>query len=327
MAIPTMVYAEDGEVLLINGAWTGISGYSASELTTIPEWTKKAYRGRADTLNAVIFALFDLEESVDNGEREITTASGEKRIWHFVTAPIGRDASGRRMLVTNAIDVTERRRFAEALAEKEARMRLAMDAASYGDWEIDRASGRMVWGAQTRELLGVEADEPISFELFQERVHPDDRERRENCVANAWVSGVLGIEYRIVRPDGEVRWVSSRGRVIRTADGHERMFGILGDITEQKQAVEALRDADRRKDEFLATLAHELRNPLAPLRNALDDHATRRGDARRSSSARERDGAPARPDGAPGRRPARRQPHQRAASSTLRKRAARPRRR
>jgi signal transduction histidine kinase len=84
-----------------------------------------------------------------------------------------------------------------------------------------------------------------------------------------------------VRPDGEVRWVSSRGRVIRAPDGSERLLGVVGDITEQKRAVEALEDADRRKDEFLATLAHELRNPLAPLRNSLailqrsaDDPAT-----------------------------------------------------
>ena len=106
-------------------------------------------------MNAVIAALFDLDESVDNGEREITTASGEKRIWHFVTAPIGRDARGRRMLVTNAVDVTERRRLEQALAEKEARTRLAMEAANYGGWEWDAASGEMVWSDKMRELLGV----------------------------------------------------------------------------------------------------------------------------------------------------------------------------
>ena len=77
-------------------------------------------------MNAVIASLFDLEESVDNGEREITTASGEKRIWHFVTAPIGRDAEGRRMLVTNAIDVTERRRL-DAGARREGSAHAAGD--------------------------------------------------------------------------------------------------------------------------------------------------------------------------------------------------------
>jgi PAS domain S-box-containing protein len=269
MAIPTMVFADDGEIILVNAGWTGISGFAAAELRTVAAWTRNAYGERAEAMNAVIARMFELEESVDNGEREITTASGEKRIWHFVTAPIGRDAKGRRMLVTNAIDVTERRRLEQVLADKEARMRLAMEAANYGGWEWDRGSGEMVWTDKMRELLDVGPDEPISFERFQERLHPDDRALRERAIAEAWETGVLRAEYRVVRSDGALRWISSRGRVLRSADGSERMLGVVGDITEQKRALAALEDADRRKDEFLATLAHELRNPLAPLRNSL----------------------------------------------------------
>jgi len=281
MAIPTMVFADDGEVVLVNAAWTGISGFDAGELRTVPAWTRKAYGEGAEAMDAAIARLFDLEQSVDNGEREITTASGEKRTWHFVTAPIGRDARGRRMLVTNAIDVTERRGLEQALAEKEARTRLAMEAANYGGWEWDRGNDRMVWSDKMRELLDIGADEPISFERFQQCLHSDDRALRERAIAEAWQTGVLRAEYRVVRPDGELRWISSRGRVLRGADGGERMLGVVGDITEQKRALAVLEDADRRKDEFLATLAHELRNPLAPLRNSLailqrsgDDPAT-----------------------------------------------------
>ena len=269
MAIPTMVFADDGEVVLVNAAWTGITGFAAAELRTLSAWTRNAYGERAEAMDAVIARLFDLEESVVNGEREINTASGEKRIWHFVTAPIGRDAKGRRMLVTNAIDVTERRRLERALAEKETRTRLAMEAANYGEWEWDRGNGMTVWSDKMRELLDVGADEPISFERFQQCLHPDDRAMRERAIAEAWGTGVLRAEYRVVRRDGELRWISSRGRVVRGADGSERMLGVIADITEQKRALAALEDADRRKDEFLATLAHELRNPLAPLCNSL----------------------------------------------------------
>ena len=114
------------------------------------------------------------------------------------------------MLVTNAIDVTERRRLDQVLADKEARMRLAMDAANYGGWEWERASGAMVWTEKTRELLGVGAAEPISFELFQQRIHPEDRARRERAVAAAWISGVHSNEYRVVR---EIGRASCRERV------------------------------------------------------------------------------------------------------------------
>jgi PAS domain S-box-containing protein len=291
MAIPTMVYAEDGEVLLINAAWTGISGWSAAELATIPEWTRLAYGDRGPEMAALIASLFDLEAAVDSGEREIRTKAGETRVWHFVTAPIGRDAAGRRMLVTNAIDVTERHRLDRELAENEARRRLAMEAAHYGDGEWDRATGTMTWSAQTRKLFGVGGDEPIGVDLFRKYVHPDDRERRERAIERAWETGVFANEYRIVRADGEVRWLSSRGRVLRTPDGHERMLGVVGDVTEQRHAVEALERADRRKDEFLATLAHELRNPLAPLRNSLAIVQRSRDDAElfeRASAVMER---------------------------------------
>ncbi|MGH8666149.1 MAG: hybrid sensor histidine kinase/response regulator, partial [Burkholderiales bacterium] len=77
-------------------------------------------------------------------------------------------------------------------------------------------------------------------------------------------------EFRIRRTDGAIRWIACIGRVDQGTDGAAtRMQGVNIDITDAREAREALREADRRKDEFLATLAHELRNPLAPIRNAV----------------------------------------------------------
>ena len=77
------------------------------------------------------------------------------------------------------------------------------------------------------------------------------------------------VEYRIRRRDtGETRWLQGRGKVFYDAAHNPvRMVGINVDVTERKRAEEALREADRRKDEFIAMLAHQLRNPLAPIRN------------------------------------------------------------
>src|SRR5262249_35210306 len=78
------------------------------------------------------------------------------------------------------------------------------------------------------------------------------------------------VEYRILRPDGSIRWVRDRSFPIVDSSGHfYRIVGIAEDITSHKQAEEVLTQANRRKDEFLAMLAHELRNPLAPIRTAL----------------------------------------------------------
>jgi signal transduction histidine kinase/CheY-like chemotaxis protein len=80
----------------------------------------------------------------------------------------------------------------------------------------------------------------------------------------------LNLEYRIVLKSGEERWVHDRCFPLRDASGHiYRLVGVASDITSRKRAEEALGEADRRKDEFIATLSHELRNPLAPLVNSL----------------------------------------------------------
>jgi signal transduction histidine kinase/CheY-like chemotaxis protein len=86
------------------------------------------------------------------------------------------------------------------------------------------------------------------------------------------------IVYRMVHADGTPRWVLDRGRGIYDENGRAvAIEGFVLDLTRQREAEDALREADTRKDEFLATLAHELRNPLAPLRNAL--HLMRLGGA------------------------------------------------
>ena len=129
-----------------------------------------------------------------------------------------------------------------------------------------------MWTDKTRELMGVGLDEPITAELHA-RARPSRRRRPDagkRSSAAARERRLSTANFASSGADGEVRWLSSRGRVHRRSQARRlRLIGLMGDITEQKQAVEALKDTDRRKDEFLAALAHELRNPLAPLRNAL----------------------------------------------------------
>ena len=109
------------------------------------------------------------------------------------------------------------------------------------------------------------------YEDWTRTIHPDDMHRAEAERRRAVAEHTeLDSEFRIVRADGEMRWIASKGKVWYAEDGEPlRMLGVSQDITERKHTEEELRDADRKKDEFLATLAHELRNPLAPIRNAV----------------------------------------------------------
>jgi PAS domain S-box-containing protein len=173
-----------------------------------------------------------------------------------------------------AIDVTDRILAREALAESEQRFRQLAENINEVFWMANPQQTEIlyispgyehIWGRSCRSLY----EQPRSF---LDAIHPDDRERVRVAVLEKHGRGEsTDEEYRVVRPDGSERWVRDRGFPVRDGDGRVyRMVGIAEDITEKKRAEESLRDADRRKNEFLATLAHELRNPLAPIRTGLE---------------------------------------------------------
>ena len=124
--------------------------------------------------------------------------------------------------------------------------------------------------------------EALDYEQAFAAIHPDDRERvREAVYAATRPDDPVphDEEYRVVHPDGSIRWISAKGRANFDHQEPGRLIsvdGTVADITgrkvieeERERLLGQLQDADRRKDEFLATLAHELRNPLAPIRNGL----------------------------------------------------------
>jgi signal transduction histidine kinase/two-component SAPR family response regulator len=174
---------------------------------------------------------------------------------------------------------TELRFAHDVLRASEERLRLALDAGRMGTWEVDHGSRLCRFDEVERALLGLEAGvRALTVDQFYAIVHREDLARLRDAVEtpsngadNGNGSGAFEIEFRVIRPvDGATRWHLSRGRSFtgETVDP-ARTLGVSFDITERKQAEELLRDADRRKNDFLATLAHELRNPLAPIRNAV----------------------------------------------------------
>jgi PAS domain S-box-containing protein len=172
-----------------------------------------------------------------------------------------------------ALDVTEHRRAQRALEQSEERLRLALSAGGMAAWDWNVLTGEVLWNDEHYRMLGYRVGEvPPSYEAWSSRLVADDRASTLHLLQQALARGLDYVAaFRVARADdGEVRWIEARGRV--TVDASERptrCYGVMIDITEHRRAEEALREADRRKNEFLAVLSHELRNPLAPIRNSL----------------------------------------------------------
>jgi PAS domain S-box-containing protein len=194
-------------------------------------------------------------------------------VWIYVNARIFREGARAVRMVGATLDIDERKRMELALRASEQRLHLALHAANAGAWQMNAVTGETFWSDEFRDLYGYDRFAPANRDVWGERLHPEDRERMLSDFTARLKPGDTEFhrEFRIVHPTSGVRWIHTAGRIERDANGRAvEMRGISIDISRIKQVEEELREADQRKNEFLATLAHELRNPLAPIRNGLE---------------------------------------------------------
>jgi len=120
---PILLHAEDGAIIQASQSWCDITGYTRAELATIADWTERAYGERKLLVQAEIDQLFELDRRKHEGDYTIRTKSGDRRIWEFSSAPLGRLPDGRRLVISMAMDVTEQRQAEEALRRQAERLR------------------------------------------------------------------------------------------------------------------------------------------------------------------------------------------------------------
>jgi PAS domain S-box-containing protein len=172
--------------------------------------------------------------------------------------------------------IEERAQVEARLRGREARIRLAAESANLVFWNI-QFEGKETWMSDNgRAIFNFAPDEPLSRELFLSRVHPEDRAQVDEAIEHAReAAGSFEVEYRLLRPDGETRWLISRGRYLRNGRGEvNELIGVAIDVTAQMKANLELR-LQREElahlsrvalmGELTASLAHELNQPLTAI--------------------------------------------------------------
>jgi PAS domain S-box-containing protein len=262
-----------GDYAIYKGWWADGAERHGQPLA-IHEWPmSRALRGE-DGIRAVV----DIEPF---------DAPDTRRTVLITAAPI-RDAAGRvdGALVAQ-IDISEQVRAEAALRESEIKFRAIANAIPHLVWSCLPGGTHDFFNDRWYEYTGLPPG-PADTERWPEIVHPDDRARAGQLWQQALASGKpYEIEYRLrYHPTGEYRWCLTRAVPVHGPDGRLiRWLGTVTDVHEQRLTADELRRAAAKKDEFLAMLAHELRNPLAPIKAAADLLKLAGGDNRRLGQA------------------------------------------
>lgn len=284
---PMIMHAEDGQVLQISRTWTELTGYTLEDMSTFESWLNRAYGEGADFVREHVQKLFEGKQRTVDIEFPIRTNDGQTRYWSFSATSPGTLRDGRRFVVGIALDITERKKAEEALAESEQRYREIVETAEEGIATHDPDGTITYVNQRMADMMGYSREEIIGRSSLD---FVDDEEKKAVTQARESLKeeGSFIKERKMLRKDGSVLWTLSHLSPRRDKAGN--FFGYLAmhtDITERKMAEEALRkskdelelrvkertadlvkakeaaeEAVKVKAAFMANMSHELRTPM-----------------------------------------------------------------
>jgi PAS domain S-box-containing protein len=266
--VGVLIFDQSGTLLDANDAFLSLTGYGREEVAA----------------RALTWRAMTPPEYVAESERQVHRVKATGRIGPYEKEYFRKDGSRLWMLFAGAslgdgtiveycIDISDRKRAEAALRESEERLRIALSAGSMGTWLWRILTDEQILGDSLRRLMGLPPGQgAMTLERFLQAVHPDDRGHLRGEFDRCLREGCeIDVEFRVVWPDGSEHWLKDKGKGFAGPDGRPLfMAGACVDITDRRRMEQQLREADRRKDEFLAMLGHELRNPLAPLRGVVE---------------------------------------------------------
>jgi PAS domain S-box-containing protein len=239
--IAILAYDLDENLLYVNQAVKELTGFSPEEIRerTYLDWVHPEDRKHVEERWRWLLAGGHIR---DEEVRLITKGGAVK--WSLSSWGPLLDEEGRRIGIQGRErDVTQRKRTELALQESEQRLRIALSAGGMGTWDWDILKGRVGWSNDLEKIHGLEPGTfGGTFEDSTRDIHPEDRERVLESIQEAVTEGAdYVLDYRIVRPNGVVRWVSARGQAFHDETGRAvRMAGVCSDVTERKETERRL---------------------------------------------------------------------------------------
>ena len=256
----------DGLIMRVNQAELDLLGYTREELIGRP--IAELYVNQAMIQD--MLARLRRGETLDAYQAELRCKDGSVRDVLINSSALYEEGNFIHCR-TYTLDITHRVRAEAALRDSEEKFHVMVDHMSQQAWMSD-ATGYILWfNRRWLDYTGTTLEQMRGWG-WEAVHHPDHVERVVALYRRSWQEGeVWEDSFPLRARDGSYRWFLSRAAPIRDASNNIiRWFGTNTDVTEQRRAEESLRDAVRRRDEFLAMLAHELRNPLAAVRHGLE---------------------------------------------------------